>query len=230
MSILGQQWMKYAMAIALLAHVAGRFALAHEPGAVIASVSASTTRAVIGTGAEQRLVEWRSLLERQHLPANEKIIAVNAFFNRIAQKADEVVWGKVDHWATPKELLTAGAGDCEDLAIAKYVTLVAMGIQPTQLTLAVARAFLSRSRAIERHMVLIYREPASGTRWILDNLRAEILAPVHRADLTLIGEVAVPARAVDQMTRGWASAVSVRISSVDEEAIVARVPLATLRR
>lgn len=218
------------MVIALLVHAAGRCALAHEPGAVIASAPASTTRAVIGTGAEQRLAEWRSLLEQQYLPANEKIIAVNAFFNRIAQKADEVVWGKVDHWATPKELLTAGAGDCEDFAIAKYVTLVAMGIPPTQLTLAVARAFLPRSRALERHMVLIYQDPESGTRWILDNLRAEILAPVHRADLTLIGEVAVPAGAVEQMTRGWASAVSVRIYSFGEEAIVARVPLATLRR
>ena len=52
----------------------------------------------------------------------DRLAAVNGFFNqRVAFRDDIEVWGQIDYWATPLELLDKGAGDCEDYAIAKYM-------------------------------------------------------------------------------------------------------------
>ena len=55
------------------------------------------------------------------------------FFNRrIVFRDDSEVWGQVDHWASPLELLDKGRGDCEDYAIAKYFSLLALGMPVAQ--------------------------------------------------------------------------------------------------
>ncbi len=41
--------------------------------------------------------------------------------------SDKEVWGKDDYWATPKEYISKGKGDCEDFAICMYYGLRAEG-------------------------------------------------------------------------------------------------------
>ena len=58
-----------------------------------------------------------------------KLDALNQFFNRRIQSREDIdVWGQVDYWASPMEMMEKGAGDCEDFAIAKYFSLVALGM------------------------------------------------------------------------------------------------------
>ena len=40
---------------------------------------------------------------------------------------------KKDYWATPIEFMGTGAGDCEDYAIAKYFSLINLGIPEDKL-------------------------------------------------------------------------------------------------
>jgi amino acid transporter len=47
-------------------------------------------------------------------------------------------FGIDDYWMTPKEFFIKGFGDCEDYAIAKYFTLLELGVKKESLYLAVA--------------------------------------------------------------------------------------------
>ena len=60
---------------------------------------------------------------------------VNKFFNRINFMEDSVVWKKEDHWATPLQVLGTSAADSEDYALAKYFTLVKLGVDENRLKL-----------------------------------------------------------------------------------------------
>jgi predicted transglutaminase-like cysteine proteinase len=59
----------------------------------------------------------------------EKLSFINSSINRlIAYKSDMAVYGVMDHWATPSEVLEHRAGDCEDYAILKMAALLRAGI------------------------------------------------------------------------------------------------------
>ncbi|WP_027161459.1 transglutaminase-like cysteine peptidase [Mesorhizobium sp. WSM1293] len=63
---------------------------------------------------------------------SEKLSFVNSSVNRlIAYRKDSLVYGKLDYWAKPSEILERRAGDCEDFAILKMTALLRAGI-PTQ--------------------------------------------------------------------------------------------------
>ena len=66
----------------------------------------------------------------------EQIRAVNLFLNDWQYKSDIQNYGRRDYWATPLEFLRR-SGDCEDYAIAKYVSLRQIGFAPEQLRLVV---------------------------------------------------------------------------------------------
>jgi predicted transglutaminase-like cysteine proteinase len=64
----------------------------------------------------------------------DKLKAMNVFFNRqILFRTDQDNWGAVDYWSSPLEFLNRGQGDCEDYAIAKYFSLIAMGVSPAKM-------------------------------------------------------------------------------------------------
>lgn len=66
-----------------------------------------------------------------------KVLYVNNFINKNVQYAEDFyVWGKSDYWATAKETIERGLGDCEDIALAKYETLIKLGIPIHHLLLA----------------------------------------------------------------------------------------------
>lgn len=100
-----------------------------------------------------------------------KLSHVNSFYNRILPVDDNDKYNADDYWATPKEFLVQGRGDCEDYAIAKYFTLKEVGINPNNLFMAVVQVKGESSY----HMVLLYFENKKDVPLVLDNLSFRVL-------------------------------------------------------
>ena len=115
-----------------------------------------------------------------------RLQAVNQFFNRRIQFRNDIeVWGQTDHWASPLETLDKGQGDCEDFAIAKYLSLVALGMPRAKLRLVYVRAQLGGpGGVVQAHMVLAYYAQPQVEPLILDNLITELRPASRRPDLT----------------------------------------------
>ncbi|MDX8492388.1 transglutaminase-like cysteine peptidase [Mesorhizobium sp. VK22B] len=68
----------------------------------------------------------------------DKLAFVNSSINRlIAYRKDSAVYGKLDYWAKPSEILEHRAGDCEDFAILKMAALLRAGIPAQSMSLVV---------------------------------------------------------------------------------------------
>lgn len=113
----------------------------------------------------------------------EKLGAINQFFNRrIAFASDMEVWGQLDYWASPLEMLQKGRGDCEDYVIGKYFSLLAAGVPTSRLRLVYARAMVQG--VVLAHMVLAYHPTPGAEPLILDSLIGDIRLASRRPDLT----------------------------------------------
>jgi len=96
---------------------------------------------------------------------SDKLAFVNTSINRlIAYRKDSAVYGKLDYWAKPSEILARRAGDCEDFAILKMTALLQAGIPAQSMSLVV----LQDRRRKFFHAVLSV-STASGA-FILDSL------------------------------------------------------------
>ncbi len=116
------------------------------------------------------------------LDSEAQLAAVNVFFNRrIVFAEDSDAWGQADHWASPLEALALGRGDCEDYAIAKYFSLVALGMPAARLRLVYVRAQLGG--ASQPHMVLAFYSQPDSEPLILDNLISDMRPASRRPDL-----------------------------------------------
>lgn len=141
-------------------------------------------------GAErlQVSVQWESLLnEITNLSELDKIKRVNQFFHRhIRYQSDISLWGQEDYWASPLETLGKGAGDCEDYAIIKYVSLRLAGISDDKLRLIYVRAKMGGpySSVTEAHMVLGYYAEPTAEPLILDSLISTVMPASERTDLS----------------------------------------------
>lgn len=68
----------------------------------------------------------------------DKLSFINSSVNHaIAYRKDSVVYGKLDYWAKPSEILARRAGDCEDFAILKMAALLRAGIPAQSMSLVV---------------------------------------------------------------------------------------------
>lgn len=147
----------------------------------------STMQLRYGNDGVAMLNEWQSMLSRvQSQSTLEQVAQVNSFFNRhIRYTEDSLLWHKSDYWATPLETLGVRAGDCEDYTIAKYVSLVELGVPIQQLRLIYVKAQLggSHSSIFQAHMVLGYYTSADATPLILDSLINTIEPANKRTDL-----------------------------------------------
>lgn len=132
-----------------------------------------------GAGARQRLLDWQELIRTGGGEEMAKLEKVNRFFNKIPFIDDAVHWGKEDYWATPAEFLASNGGDCEDFAIAKYFTLISLGIAESKLTLTYVKAL----RLNQAHMVLAYYPAPGAEPLILDSLIEAIKPSSKRTDL-----------------------------------------------
>ena len=134
-------------------------------------------RAVAALPALQALLQQSMALDDE-----AQLAAVNAFFNRrIVFAEDSEVWRQADHWASPLELLAQGRGDCEDYAIAKYFSLLAVGMPVVRLRLVYVRAQVGGDS--QAHMVLAYYAQPDAEPLILDNLIGSVRPASRRPDL-----------------------------------------------
>jgi predicted transglutaminase-like cysteine proteinase len=110
------------------------------------------------------LQKWRAFLAG--LKGRDRLAqlhAVNAYWNRVAYRTDREIYGANDYWATPREMLERAAGDCEDYAFAKYVSLRRLGFTPGQLRLAIVQ---DERQKILHAVLIVYIQ---GTAYVLDN-------------------------------------------------------------
>lgn len=128
----------------------------------------------------QRFSHWQQLLmSANRLSDEEKLESVNAFFNQMKWVDDQELWGRKDYWATPIESLMNNAGDCEDFSIAKYFTLLEMGIAVDKLSIS----YVMYQKDNTAHMVLTYFEEKDADPLILDNVESRILQGEERRDI-----------------------------------------------
>ncbi|BBM67444.1 transglutaminase-like cysteine peptidase [Vibrio alfacsensis] len=135
---------------------------------------------VYGERAGKRVMTWRSNLDTyQSFGSQEKLKAVNDFFNQLYFVDDIKLWGKKDYWATPLEFLGSNGGDCEDFTIAKYFSLLELGVPDSKMRLVYVKAI----ELNQFHMVLAYYPTPSSEPLILDNLNPRIVLASKRSDL-----------------------------------------------
>lgn len=105
---------------------------------------------------------------------SEQIEAVNHYMNQIKFVTDINNYGSNDYWATPMEFFAKG-GDCEDYAMAKYISLRALGFSKDELRLVVVQDNVMHA---PHAMIVAYND---GKAKILDNQNPAVL---DSADIT----------------------------------------------
>lgn len=134
-----------------------------------------------GSAGEQRIEHWGLFMATADaLSEGEKLERTNAFFNREVQfRSDKELWQREDYWATPLESLGRQQGDCEDFVIAKYYTLLTLGVAEEKLRITYVKAL----KLNQAHMVLSYYATPGSEPVILDNLINTIERASKRTDL-----------------------------------------------
>ncbi|WP_110459076.1 transglutaminase-like cysteine peptidase [Shewanella algidipiscicola] len=140
----------------------------------------STLESRYGERAGKRAKAWFKVLnEAQGLNELEKITKVNNFFNLFRFVDDIKLWGDSNYWASPMEFIGVNGGDCEDFSIAKYFTLLQLGIDDDKLRITMVKA----TSVNQYHMVLAYYETPGSIPLVLDNLDRTIKPATQRNDL-----------------------------------------------
>ena len=137
-----------------------------------------------GSSAKTRVEAWDSMIESsKNESLLNKIKNVNDFFNQITYKTDAAHWKQKDYWATPFEFMGTGAGDCEDYAIAKYFSLIKLGIPDDKLRITYVIYKKANSRFEQAHMVLTYYHKIGVEPVVLDNIDKTLQVASKRTDL-----------------------------------------------
>ena len=133
-----------------------------------------------GTTAKLRIMAWEKTIEEgKKLPELERLKLANDFFNQVQYYTDQEHWGMANYWATPVETLATNGGDCEEYAIGKYFTLLAMGTPMDKLKITYAKAL----RNNQAHMILAYYDTPDADPLVLDNLDKTLRHGAERDDL-----------------------------------------------
>ncbi len=141
-----------------------------------------------GEEAEKRMrfVE-KFIIDNQSIPDMEKVVKTNQVANHLPWIADANHWKEADYWATPLETITTFGGDCEDIALVKWVILRNLGISDENLALA----YVKIKATGEDHMVLLYvakPDAPEGQKevYVLDNYVDEVKLAAERMDLLAV--------------------------------------------
>ncbi|WP_151944506.1 transglutaminase-like cysteine peptidase [Aliarcobacter butzleri] len=131
----------------------------------------------------KRLAKYEEVRNKaRNLDINKKLTQINLFINGSLAEFDNASMGIDDYWMTPKEFFIKGHGDCEDYVIAKYFTLLELGVKKENLYPAI----VSVKESPGFHLVLLYVEDKNKSPLVLDNLSFKILPFSKRTDLTPI--------------------------------------------
>jgi len=105
-----------------------------------------------------------------------QVKAVNAYMNRAEYIIDQSNWGKNDYWASPQQFFSR-AGDCEDFAITKYLSLRMLGFKDKELrVVAVKDLNLKIGHAV---LMIVTKDRKTGKpRYLmLDNQIKKVVDP-----------------------------------------------------
>ena len=135
-------------------------------------------------GADRMRKLHELIIDNQDKPIDVKLKVTNDALNRLPWITDQEKYSINDYWATPLETIATFGGDCEDMAIGKFMTLRLMGVPKENLRLT----YVKIKKTGEAHMVLAYIKdidlpPAKRSALILDNYVKEILPGKERKDL-----------------------------------------------
>jgi predicted transglutaminase-like cysteine proteinase len=139
-----------------------------------------------GAAGAQAFQQWRTLREELvSASVEDKLTRTNDFFNRrVRHMTDKQAWGQTEYWATPAETLGAGRGDSEDIALAKYFTLLSLDVPVDRLRLVYTRLRDEQGqRKNPVHMVLAYYASPARDPLVLDDHTPEIRPATQRSDL-----------------------------------------------
>lgn len=120
-----------------------------------------------GDDCDAGCLQFAAYTEADSAPALDRaaLQEVNSAVNAaIRYREDRALYGQGEYWASAAETFDRGAGDCEDIAIAKMAVLTAMGADPRDLYLIVLRD----TRRQLLHAVLAVRSGAE--LFVLDNV------------------------------------------------------------
>ena len=146
----------------------------------IENVTLKSAQKKYGSDAKKRLLELVEILNTlQDADDIKKLTTINDFFNTVEYNNDIKVWNKKDYWATRDEFLGIAVGDCEDYVIAKYFSLLQLGITEEKIFLTYVKAIKYK----QSHMVLTYYKTKTSVPLILDNINTKILPSTKRKDL-----------------------------------------------
>ena len=141
-----------------------------------------------GQPAADRMRRLHDLVvENGEAPVATRLRVANDAINGLPWIADRDKYDQEDYWATPLETIATFGGDCEDMAIAKFMMLRLMGVPAERLRLAYARVKATG----ESHMVLVYLEAPGGSAdgpraLVLDTLDPKIRPGTERRDLLAV--------------------------------------------
>jgi predicted transglutaminase-like cysteine proteinase len=156
---------------------------------------------------------WQAMIRKQAGRARlDQLDTVNRFLNGWRYKEDAANYGRRDYWATPLEFFLR-SGDCEDYAIAKYVTLRQLGFAAEQLRLVVVQDVV---RDLAHAVLAVYLDDQV---YILDNLTRAV---VPQEEVTRY----VPYYSINETTR-WAHVTPVR--TLVSSSATSRTPTAASR-
>jgi len=114
-------------------------------------------------GSDGRIGRWNTLIgELSGKAAMTQVEAVNRFVNEVGYVDDRRNWGVADRWATPDEFFAEG-GDCEDFALAKFVSLHRLGFNIERLRMVLAK---DERKGIDHAFLAVY---VGERAYVLDN-------------------------------------------------------------
>ena len=141
----------------------------------------ATLNKAYGKQAVQRLNSLLVIMEEMvSSPEDKIVVAVNRFFNQLEFSSDMKTWQKKDYWASRLEFLGKGQGDCEDFAVAKFLTMMQLGVPEQKLFLTYVKAIGYPEAA---HLVVTYYQKPGAVPFVLDNYNKRILPATQRNDL-----------------------------------------------
>lgn len=127
-------------------------------------------RAMNQSSGKKVIEDWKQDLQAyKGLPLRQMAEKVNGLINQIEYIEDNNNYGQSDYWATPVEFFNRG-GDCEDYAIAKYVSLRALGVPEERMRIAIVQDL---QKDIPHAILIVYTDDGA---LVLDNQNKRTLS------------------------------------------------------
>lgn len=121
------------------------------------------------TGESCKLQQWAGFIESlRSFDQWAQINEVNARMNGARYIEDIDNYGNTDYWATPGQFFER-SGDCEDYAIAKFMTLRELGFTNEQMRIAIVHD--TNLNLVHAVLVVYYQDVA----YLLDNQISQVV-------------------------------------------------------